>query len=129
MQATRICEVSGNGFKVHLVEETQAEGEKESQGETSDEASPATEKQPSGTTKKSKDPLRMFGILTPQALRTAQSEAVKLVEDIIPQIATVNAEMEKTEIEIRRKRKYKAKAEAKSTVGEVEKGIPVECAR
>ncbi|CCU81280.1 unnamed protein product [Blumeria hordei] len=49
--------------------------------------------------------IRMFGILTPQALRLAQTDSVKMVEEIIPKIATVNAEMIKLEVEI-----YQARA-------------------
>lgn len=52
--------------------------------------------------------IRMFGILTPQALRLAQTDSVKMVEEIIPKIATVNAEMIKLEVEIYRARELKA---------------------
>jgi hypothetical protein len=65
---------------------------------------------------KPKDPIRMFGILVPQALRTAQSESIKVAETIIPKLATVNKQMEALEIEIRRKRKHRAKAEAKPPI-------------
>lgn len=53
--------------------------------------------------------IRMFGILTPQALRLAQNDSVKMVEEIIPEIATVNAEMIELEIQIRRARELKVK--------------------
>jgi hypothetical protein len=62
-----------------------------------------------------KDPLRMFGILTPQALRVAQSESIKMVEDVIPRLVSVDAEMKELEIKIRRARKYRAKSEATET--------------
>ncbi|CAD6505474.1 BgTH12-00965 [Blumeria graminis f. sp. triticale] len=52
--------------------------------------------------------IRMFGILTPQALRLAQTDSVKMVEEIIPKIATVNAEMIKLEVEIYRACELKA---------------------
>jgi hypothetical protein len=61
---------------------------------------------------KPKDPLRMFGILTPQALRLAQGGAIKMVEDIVPKLVQVDAEMKEVEIKIRRARKFRAKAEA-----------------
>jgi hypothetical protein len=61
----------------------------------------------------------MFGILTPQALRIAQGRAVKMVEDIIPQLVSVNAEMKEVEIQIRRARKHKAKAEALKKSGHI----------
>jgi hypothetical protein len=70
----------------------------------------ATDKGKGGT--KPKDPLRMFGILTPQALRLAQGEAIKMVEEIVPKLVQVDAEMKEVEIKIRRARKFRAKAEA-----------------
>jgi hypothetical protein len=71
-------------------------------------------------TTKPKDPVRMFGILTPQALRLAQGGAVKVVEEIIPKLASIDAEMREVEIKIRRARKHRVKAEAaeKTVVGE-----------
>jgi hypothetical protein len=48
----------------------------------------------------------MFGILVPAALRSAQSSAVTMVEKVIPQLASVDAEMREMEIRIRRARKY-----------------------
>jgi hypothetical protein len=70
-------------------------------------------------TTKPKDPVRMFGILTPQALRLAQGGAIKLVEQIIPKLASIDAEMKEVEIKIRRARKHRVKAEAaeKTAVG------------
>lgn len=65
--------------------------------------------------RKGGDPLRWYGILAPMPLRQAQSEAIKAVEDIIPRLATVNAEMESLEIAVRRARKKRAKAEAASS--------------
>ena len=73
-----------------------------------------------------KDPIRMFGILTPQALRLAQKEAIQMVEDIVPKLVSIDAEMKEVEIKIRRARKHRAKAEAftKTTLGEKrEEGI------
>jgi hypothetical protein len=61
---------------------------------------------------KPKDPLRMFGILTPQALRLAQGGAINMVEEIVPKLVQVDAEMKEVEIKIRRARKFRAKAEA-----------------
>ncbi|KAK4169321.1 hypothetical protein QBC43DRAFT_295892 [Cladorrhinum sp. PSN259] len=75
---------------------------------------------------KSTDPLRWFGILTPLPLRQAQSNAIKAVEDIIPQLASVSAEMASVELEVRRARKRRAKAEKeeeKKRLAELEKGV------
>jgi hypothetical protein len=58
------------------------------------------------------DPIRMFGILTPPALKFAQAEAIKMVENLVPRIITLDTKMKEVEIQIRRARKQKAKAEA-----------------
>ncbi len=62
--------------------------------------------------RKGKDPIRMFGILTPQSLRMAQGDAIKLVQEIVPRLLNIDAEMKQTEIQIRRAKKQRAKAEA-----------------
>ncbi|KAI1451025.1 hypothetical protein F5Y02DRAFT_366732 [Annulohypoxylon stygium] len=59
-----------------------------------------------------KDPLRWFGLLTPMALRQAQAQSIEAVEQVIPRLVSVNAEMAQVEIEVRRARKKRAKAEA-----------------
>lgn len=64
------------------------------------------------TASKSGDPLRWFGLLTPMPLRDAQSQSIEAVEQVIPRIATVSAEMLHLEIEVRRARKKRSKAEA-----------------
>ncbi|PHH74636.1 hypothetical protein CDD82_4842 [Ophiocordyceps australis] len=55
------------------------------------------------------DPLRWFGILTPQALHQAQSTSVHVVERLLPQLASVVAEMRHLEAAVRRARKVRAK--------------------
>ncbi|KAK3985504.1 hypothetical protein QBC44DRAFT_334900 [Cladorrhinum sp. PSN332] len=75
---------------------------------------------------KSTDPLRWYGILTPLHLRQAQSNAIKAVEDIIPQLASISAEMASVELEVRRARKRRAKAnkeEERKKLAELEKDI------
>ncbi|KAK2009188.1 hypothetical protein LZ32DRAFT_429207 [Colletotrichum eremochloae] len=69
---------------------------------------------------KSNDPLRWFGILAPLPLRQAQTLSVQAVQDIIPQLASVDAEMKDMEIEVRRARKRRAKAEAALKKSEAE---------
>ena len=59
-----------------------------------------------------KDPLRMFGLLTPPSLRLAQAESIKSVEEVVPRLVSIDAEMKEVEIRIRRARKWKAKAQA-----------------
>ncbi|KAI0476777.1 hypothetical protein F4859DRAFT_514110 [Xylaria cf. heliscus] len=61
---------------------------------------------------KSNDPLRWFGLLTPVPLRQAQAQSIRLVQHVIPRLASVNAEMVEVEIEVRRARKRRAKAAA-----------------
>lgn len=58
------------------------------------------------------NPLHWFGLLAPQPLRTAQTLSIQAVEEAIPRLVSVNAEMEHVEIEIRRARKKRAKAMA-----------------
>lgn len=53
-----------------------------------------------------KNPLNMFGILVPQSLRSAQASAITMVEQVIPQLASLDAVMKETEISIRRARKH-----------------------
>lgn len=60
------------------------------------------------------DPLRWFGLLTPLPLRLAQTQAIQAVEQIIPRLVTVNAEMAQVEIEVRRARKRREKAAVKA---------------
>lgn len=62
--------------------------------------------------KKRNDHLRWFGILTPLPLRQAQQLAIQSVEEVIPRLATVDAEMASIELEVRRARKRRAKAES-----------------
>ncbi|KAK3942449.1 hypothetical protein QBC46DRAFT_75712 [Diplogelasinospora grovesii] len=61
---------------------------------------------------KSKDPLRWFGLLTPMPLRQAQSHATQAVQDIVPKLVSIDAEMAEVEIKIRRARKKRTKAAA-----------------
>lgn len=63
------------------------------------------------TSLSSGDPLRMFGLLTPPELRRAQAESITTVEEIVPQLVSVDGEMREVEIRIRRARKYRARAE------------------
>ncbi|KAL7947360.1 hypothetical protein V8C42DRAFT_317570 [Trichoderma barbatum] len=62
--------------------------------------------------KPSNNPLHWFGLLAPAPLRTAQTLSIQAVEQVIPRLVSVNAEMEHVEIEIRRARKKRAKAAA-----------------
>ncbi|KAI3401292.1 hypothetical protein diail_11998 [Diaporthe ilicicola] len=55
------------------------------------------------------DPLRWFGVLTPLSLRQTQTCAVEAVEQVIPRLVSLNAEMQDLEIQVRRARKKRAK--------------------
>ncbi|KXH30881.1 hypothetical protein CSIM01_01475 [Colletotrichum simmondsii] len=85
-------------------------GQTEKEAEKKDEAE--NEKEKTKQKKKSNDPLRWFGILAPMPLRQAQSLSVQAVQDIIPRLVSVDAEMKDIEIEVRRARKRRAKAAA-----------------
>lgn len=70
------------------------------------------------------DPLRMFGILVPPALREAKEGAGLLVGDLVPRIVQVDLEMREVEVRIRRARKRMGRAERevereRAKVGEV----------
>ncbi|KAK1537430.1 uncharacterized protein CCOS01_02750 [Colletotrichum costaricense] len=88
-------------------EQTEKEAEKKDEAENEKEKTKQKKKK-----KKSNDPLRWFGILAPMPLRQAQSLSVQAVQDIIPRLVSVDAEMKDIEIEVRRARKRRAKAEA-----------------
>ncbi|KAI1324856.1 hypothetical protein F5Y16DRAFT_401983 [Xylariaceae sp. FL0255] len=74
---------------------------------------PTAEPSPSSTSshkpKQPTEPLRWFGLLSPPALRQAQAQSVRAVEEVIPRLVSVNAEMAGLEIEIRRAKKRRGK--------------------
>lgn len=126
MQATRLCRVTEDpdtaitAFTISTAsaskERTASVGSKSAgKNDIEDEnesAKVVREKTTKTHSAKAKDPIRMFGILNiPTSLRTAQSEAVNLVE-IVPQLVTVDAQMKEIEIQIRRARKHRIKAES-----------------
>ncbi|RYC64493.1 hypothetical protein CHU98_g1693 [Xylaria longipes] len=74
--------------------------------------SPTAKKGRTTPQQKSNDPLRWFGLLTPVPLRQAQAQSIRVIEHVIPRLASVNAEMVEVEIEVRRARKRRAKAAA-----------------
>lgn len=69
--------------------------------------------------KKTPNPLRMFGILTPSSLRLAQATSIKAVSALIPAILSLDSQMKEIEIQIRRARKHKLKAERQDANGEL----------
>lgn len=83
------------------------EGDQESEntGELADEKEEKKKK-------KSNDPIRWFGLLTPLPLRQTQANAIKAVEETIPRMASVKLTMAEVELEVRRARKKRAKAAA-----------------
>ncbi|KAK6950265.1 hypothetical protein Daesc_008591 [Daldinia eschscholtzii] len=81
------------------------EGGKEEEEET-------REPSPNKKERRNDDPLRWFGLLTPMPLRQAQAQSIQAVEQVIPKLVSVNAQMAQVEIEVRRARKKRAKAEA-----------------
>jgi hypothetical protein len=72
-----------------------------------------------------RDPLKMFGLFIPQALRLSQVDSVKIVESIIPGLVNTEREMAEVEIRIRRARKYRRKIET----AEVKKSSSIESSR
>lgn len=59
-----------------------------------------------------RDPLRWFGVLTPLSLRQTQACAAEAVDQVIPRLASLSAEMQDLEIQVRRARKKRAKERA-----------------
>ncbi|KAG6007937.1 hypothetical protein E4U21_005298 [Claviceps maximensis] len=89
------------------------EGGEEEEDKKREEKNMKNEEDKPPTHKREHDPLRWFGILTPPPLRAAQTHAVEAVEEVIPQLVSVAAEMEYLEIEVRRARKKRDKAQGK----------------
>lgn len=127
MQATRrvTIEISETGTSRFLMrpavadsEEIEVTPDKKEEGEispsdkTNDEAAADAVAMAKAKAKAKSDPLRWYGILTPTSLRQAQANAVKVVEDVVPQLMSVSSQMEDLEIQIRRARKRRAKSEA-----------------
>lgn len=104
---------AGDAAEEKLAEESESKDGKSGGGEK-DESNERKDKDEKDRQKatKPRDPLRWFGILTPMALRQAQSQAIEAVEKIIPRLVTVNTEMADVEIRVRRARKRRAKASA-----------------
>ncbi|KAF5609717.1 vacuolar ATPase assembly VMA22 [Fusarium pseudoanthophilum] len=122
MQATRLLAIEKDAGKSPSFsifpapeEENVADKEETSSAEKS-EASTTEAKEASRPTEKrrkqNKNPLQWFGLFAPMPLRTAQTHSIKAVEEVIPRLVSVNAEMLHVEIEVRRARKRRAKAEA-----------------
>ncbi|RGP70711.1 mfs-type transporter [Fusarium sporotrichioides] len=123
MQAIRLLSISQNKHQSPIFSILNVpEEEEEEKGEEQDESSateghkqgpkPETgEEKPAEKKRKNKNPLHWFGLFVPMGLRTAQTQSIKTVEDIIPRLVSVNAEMLDVEIEVRRARKRRAKAE------------------
>jgi hypothetical protein len=126
MQATRILTIEqneDNDTVFAVVDAPQEEQEAEKKEEKDEDLpteesgdnpkSDADEEKPmEKKRKKNKNPLHWFGLFAPMPLRTAQTQSVQAVEDIIPKLVSINAEMLNVEIEVRRARKRRAKAEA-----------------
>ncbi|KAL6713577.1 hypothetical protein ACLMJK_009042 [Lecanora helva] len=81
-----------------------------SQSETKDATDSKTQYSDQKVTDNSRDPLRWFGVLIPQALRDAQCSFTSGVESHVPALASITKEMKGLEIEIRRARKKAKKA-------------------
>ncbi|KAJ4018925.1 hypothetical protein NW766_002625 [Fusarium irregulare] len=112
MQATRLLSINqddspGPDFSIYNFIDQDEEEELEKDGSETGEKKPKEKKR-----NRNKNPLHWFGLFAPMPLRTAQAQSAQAVEEIIPRLVSVNAEMLETEIEVRRARKRRAKAEA-----------------
>ena len=115
MQASRRVEIETpdlNAFAVKRIG-TKASLSQEPKPDAEEGAADGKDEESStASVAKLKDPLRWFGLLTPMPLRQAQVQSVQAIEEVIPKLVSVNAEMAQVEIEVRRARKRRAKAEA-----------------
>ena len=112
MQATRLLSINQDDspspdFSIYNFIDEDEEEELERDGSKTEEKKPKEKKR-----NRNKNPLHWFGLFAPMPLRTAQAQSAQAVEEIIPRLVSVNAEMLETEIEVRRARKRRAKAEA-----------------
>jgi hypothetical protein len=109
MQASRTLKAATSAEGHPVFEVVKIDCSRDLESERGDDGSPAQDEK---RAQSSKDPLRWFGLLAPLPLRQAQSQAVQLVENVIPRLVSVNAELAQLEIQVRRARKKRAKAEA-----------------
>ncbi|KAJ4858369.1 hypothetical protein T069G_06636 [Trichoderma breve] len=125
MRALRVLDIAPGGddvptftiksLKSPVDDEGQKEEEKpnpEDEQSLEDQGEEKEKEEEIKTKKTTNNPLRWFSILAPAPLRTAQTLSIQAVEQVIPRLISVNAEMEHVEIEIRRARKKRAKAAA-----------------
>ena len=125
MQALRLLDITMNGKATpnFAIVETPKEVEEPKKEENEEVADMAEEQEPTAKqaeetkttqteSKKIKNPIHWFGLFIPMPLRSAQTQSIQAVEQIIPRLVSVNAEMLNVEIEVRRARKRRAKAEA-----------------
>ena len=122
MQASRLLtiDVDDNNTPTFAIanaptEEEKQEDNKSSKGQDDDpteQAERAATDESTTKKRKMKNPIHWFGLFAPMPLRTAQTQSIQTVEQIIPKLVSVNAEMLTVEIEVRRARKRRAKAEA-----------------
>lgn len=98
MRAMRRAQItdSDSGPTVHVVKTTTSAATR-SEAQLEEAAEPTAEKQKTQPPEQ-RDPIRWFGLLTPLALRQTQASAVEVVERIVPQLVTVDAEMRRVEI-------------------------------
>lgn len=110
MRASRICRITGSDAEALLSptsDNKTAEQQVEAK-ETSTSVPIACLRVTLEKEQEEKDPIRMFAVLPPQALRTAQTDAVKML-DVVPRLVEVDSEMKEVEIRVRRARKYLSK--------------------
>ncbi|OTB20373.1 hypothetical protein K445DRAFT_312821 [Daldinia sp. EC12] len=105
---------------------TTDDGIRHEEGEKEEEEEEETREPSPKKERRNDDPLRWFGLLTPMPLRQAQAQSIQAVEQVIPKLVSVNAQMAQVEIEVRRARKKRAKAEAAAVKQEQEVGASAE---
>lgn len=105
MNSLQLCK-STNG----ATQDTQDQPELSAATTPTEERSESTIPKADETVKKKRsDPIHMFGLLVPQALRQAQSAFIEVVELSVPRSIELDVAMKEIEIEIRRTRKFLGK--------------------
>lgn len=108
-------EVDGKLKQNEVQGETSTETRRNSTAQTwaTDETSHSTEQ---AIKNSNHNPIRMFGILVPLALREAQTYMVYSVMELVPTLLNLDSQLKELEIQIRRGRKHKLKAEKQAVM-------------
>jgi hypothetical protein len=95
----------------HISEETRVVISIQEEKETLIESNAADEEKPSEETSKPRNPINWYGVLIPPPLREAQKSFIDVVDNSIPNVINITAQLRQLEIDIGRTRKTIKKLE------------------